>query len=596
MIQYSTTWDLAKYYYSGIDDPQISLDLLQLKASIEALVNTYKNKLSSLTPDQWLEYFDDEAKIARLAGKIEEYFYFARDLQTQNQDLKKAQGELELSLSQDKEKLLFIDQEFKLIGTDKLQELAQQDSLSEYQNFFSKKTESIQNLLTLEQENIILKKDDSLASTLINIYEELVSNLKFEIEIDGQVKLINEEEIRSLRMSPDRELRKKAFLSMQETYAQPQTQMVLSNIYNGIVKDWVSESKLRGYQTVMSARNQSEQLDDQLVQTLLETIAANYSLVERFYTAKAKHLGLEKLQMWDTLAPLQGGGKTFEYQAGMDLFMDCMAGFDSEFYDIAKDVLTTGKIDVYPKSGKRGGAYCSYDKFGPSFILTNYTKDSNSITTIAHEMGHAIHATLSKVQPYQTYWCGLALGETASVFNETMWGQYYLQNVADQKQEKTAYLDHYLSDQFATIFAQVLYTTFELEIHSKIDQGQEFSSDSANQLWKDLFKNYFQSGVDLSIDYPGSNWLGVGHFFRSPFYCYTYSFANLVSLSLYKQYQDGGASFVQSYKKLLSAGGSMPPYDLLLTQGIDIRSPQFYQQGLQILEEMLVEYENLINS
>jgi oligoendopeptidase F len=596
MNQYTTSWDLSKYYYLSEADPQIQRDLTTLKSQIDKFIDTYKGQLPNLTPTQWLQYFQDESEISKLAGKVEEYFYFARDLQTQDQTLKKLQGEIDLSLAQYREKLLFIDEEFRQMGVKKLNQLANQNELLAYHNFFIKKSNSIQNLLELNQENIILKKDESLGKALLDIYNELVSSLKFDIEIDGELKQVNEEEIRSMRMSPDRDIRKKAFISIQNTYSNPQIQMVLSNVYNGIVKDWVSESKLRSYTGVMTPRNQSEQLEDDLVDTLLETITSSFSLVERFYKAKAKHLGLENLCMWDTLAPLEGGGGKYEYGQAMDLFLDCMQGFDSQFYDISKEILTTGLIDVFPNQGKRGGAYCSYDKYSPSLILTNFTNDANSITTIAHEMGHAIHATLSKVQPYHTYWCGLALGETASVFNETMWGQYYLEKVAKTKQEKTAYLDHYLSDQFSTIFLQVMYTNFERVLHTQIQQGQEFGSQEANQIWKQLGQEYFGSSVENSDENKGANWLGIGHFFRSPFYCYTYSFANLVSLSLYKQYQDQGPQFITRYKELLKAGGSAAPKELLLSQGIDITSPQFYKQGLQILEEMLVEYEGLSNS
>lgn len=171
---------------------------------------------------------------------------------------------------------------------------------------------------------------------------------------------MTEEEIRSLRSSPDREIRKKAYESLRTVYGNKQAQITLGNIYSGILKDWTSDVKIRGYKTVMEPRNTSEELENEVVDMLLQEVQKAYPLFARFIDAKKKLMGLDVFHTYDTQAPLGSIESEFSFEDGVRLHLETMKDFDEEFYQYSLDMFESGRVDVFPKYGKRSGAFASY--------------------------------------------------------------------------------------------------------------------------------------------------------------------------------------------------------------------------------------------
>jgi oligoendopeptidase F len=377
---------------------------------------------------------------------------------------------------------------------------------------------------------------------------------------------------------------------MNSVYLVHQNQITLGNLYTGIVKNWSSSMELRGYKTVMSKRNISEQVPDTVVDTLMSEVQKFYPLYQRFLRAKQKHLGLDTLYGYDVHAPIFKIEKKIPYEEACKTVIEMFEGFDSRFGNYARDMLEAGRVDAFPKSGKRGGAFASYDKGLESFVLLNYTDTVDDSFTLAHELGHAIHGHLAQVQKSPVYDAPLVLAETASIFSESLLMEKISATLSSE--EKLELLNQKLLDVFGSIHRQIMYVSFERRVHEHIHAGGEMTYKELN-LWWDEASKKLGSDVVTPILPPEKSftWSAIPHIFSTPFYCYAYSFGMLVSLALVEKYKKQGAAMIDDYVKLLSSGGSVPPVEILQSIGIDVTKPGFYSDAFTTIEKWLAEFE-----
>lgn len=520
------------------------------------------------------------------------YLSYLQSLDTQDNAVIKKMGELECIFIEASSKLLFISQEWKELGYEKIMSFANNPLLKDYKNALVSKADNLKYLLG-EREEFVLNEKSRALGVVEGLREELTNSYSFEIEINGEKKTMTEEEIRSLRTSPDREIRQKSYESLRTVYNTKQAQITLGNIYSGIVKDWASDVKLRGYKTVMEPRNTSEELENEVVDILIQEVQTAYPLFARFIEAKRKLLGLNTFYNYDTTAPLSTIEKEFSFEDSMKLHLDTMKDFDQEFYDYSIDMFESGRIDAFPKYGKRGGAFASYRQGESSFVLLNHTGKLRDVSTLSHELGHATHGHLSQEQKPAVYDSPLPLAETASIFNEMLLSEKIRKELSVEEYKE--FLNEKLSDVFATIFRQIQYITFERRAHEAIFSGQELTYHDFNRMWRE--EQVKMCGTNMKHDVPAeeeSTWSMIPHIFASPFYCYAYAFGNILVFALYNRYQKEGTSFVESYKDILRAGGSRRPKDLLAEHGFDITSPKFYRDAMEEVEKMVVEFEGLV--
>ena len=256
-------------------------------------------------------------------------------------------------------------------------------------------------------------------------------------------------------------------------------------------------------------------------------------------------------------------------------------------------MLEAGRVDAFPKSGKRGGAFASYDKGLESFVLLNYTDTVDDSFTLAHELGHAIHGHLAQVQKSPVYDAPLVLAETASIFSESLLMEKI--QVTLSSEEKLELLNQKLLDVFGSIHRQIMYVSFERRVHEHIHAGGEMTYKELN-LWWDEESKKLGGDVVTPILPPEKNytWSAIPHIFSTPFYCYAYSFGMLVSLALVEKYKREGAAMIDDYVKLLSSGGSVPPVEILQSIGIDVTQAAFYSDAFATIEGWLKEFETTI--
>lgn len=299
-----TTWDLARYYYSSLEDPRLAKDIAAILPAIKELRTKYEPILAKFTKsEEILEFYETYEALSARIGKAYMYISYLESLDTQNSAVKKKSGELEsLGILMSNE-LLFINQAWKTIGYEKLIEWSNSETLKAYKNDLISTAESVKRILSEKEEYLLNIKSRPL-SVPVSLYEELTNSFEFEIEIDGETKRMTDSEIRSLRESPDREIRKKATESIRKVYLDPKTQITLGNTYCAVVKDWSTIVTLRDYQTVMEPRNITEEMDNEVVDLMMREIQSAYPLFARYLKAKQKILGLDTFYNYDTFAPL----------------------------------------------------------------------------------------------------------------------------------------------------------------------------------------------------------------------------------------------------------------------------------------------------
>jgi oligoendopeptidase F len=594
-MTYPTNWNLSRYFYTGLDDPKLLADIATIMTRTEAFAAKYKETFGKFTePSEILGFYIDYTALSYDMAKPSYYLFYLSSLDTQNLDVTKKSWEVDYIYTNASNLLLFIAQGWKEIWYDRIMKWSEAPELARYKNDLVSTADGIKYILSEKEEYVLNLKSRPL-SLANSLHDELTGSYEFKMTIHWEEKIMTEEEVRSYRQHTDRSIREEAYRSLRRVYNSKQTQIALGNIYTSIVKDWSSEIRMRWYgENVMAQRNLSEEMDDEVVNMLLREVEKAYSLYARFLKAKSKMLGLEwGFSVWDVGAPLGSVDKDFSFEEAYDLHLSVMKDFDSDFYEYSKRMIEDERIDAFPRVGKRGGAFASYRKGDESFVLLNFTGKLRDVSTISHELGHAIHGHLSQEQEAPVYDSPLSMAETASIFSEMLLGENVKSLVSTE--EYREYLNERLGDVFATIFRQVQYVIYEKKIHEAIHSGQELTYKELNSLWRTEQEKLYAGSVSYDVEWEEeSGWSMIPHIYHTPFYCYAYAFGNLLTFALYNKVHTEKVLSVEDYKDILRAWGSERPRDILGRYGIDIASPEFYQAGLREVEKMVEEFEGLI--
>ncbi len=443
--------------------------------------------------------------------------------------------------------------------------------------------------LSEAEEKVINLKNVNGVNALTRLYDMITNRFVFRLEIDGQVKELTRGELASYVRDPSADVRAAAYKELHRVYSEQGS--VLSQIYAHCVRDWNSENvTLRGFASPIAVRNLDNDIPDAVTETLLEVCRRNMPIFHRYFRLKARWLGIEKLRRYDVYAPLRAAEKEFPFPLGADLVLDTLEQFSLVLADHARRVFAEKHIDAEIRPGKRSGAFCASPLPGvASWVLTNYVGKTDDVMTLAHEIGHAVHAMMAGDHSVLTFHSSLPLAETASVFSEMLLVDRWLKEEADPAVRRDL-LVTVLDEAYATIARQAYFVLFELAAHQRALEGA--TTDEMNELYLENLREQFGDAVELSDDFRWE-WIEIPHIYHTPFYCYAYSFGNLLVLALYRQYKKEGESFVPRYLRILAHGGSASPEQVIREAGFDMTSPAFWEGGFEVLREMLDELEAL---
>lgn len=451
--------------------------------------------------------------------------------------------------------------------------------------------------LSEPEEKIISTLEVTGTRALVKIYDKMTSVFEFTVKLRRGRKIIekkfdNKEKLVSLVRSPDGRTREAAYKSLLQVYKK--NSGVLGEIYQNVAVQWRDEAiSMRGYKSPISVRNIANNFDDATVNVLLASCRKNSVIFQDYFKEKAKMLGMKKLRRYDLYAPISSkasDSKKFSYGKAVQSVLDTFGDFDPQFRRLAERVFAERHVDSEIRKAKRGGAFCYTvtPKITP-YLLLNFDGLTRDVSTLAHEFGHAIHSMLASDMPIMVSHAPLPLAETASVFAEMLLNEKLAEKMSDR--ERRILLAEKIDDMYATIMRQAYFTLFEVDAHRAIAESNA-TIDAVAKIYLDNLKEQFGSSIAITPDFQWE-WVYIPHFYHTPFYTYAYSFGNLLVLSLYRQYKLEGRSFVPKYFKILSAGGSRKPEELLMEAGIDISKEEFWQQGFDYAQEMIQQLKSL---
>ena len=484
--------------------------------------------------------------------------------------------------------LLFFDLEWNQLDDERAEELLADDGLERWRHHLTTLRRYRPHQLSEPEERILTETAVTGPSAFSRLFTEQISAVTVELP-DAEQPLQLMEALARLQ-DPDRSRRAEAAAAVTEALA-PGLR-TRAYIFNTLLADKATKDRLRSYEHWLASRNLANEASDESVAALIEAVGSRYELARRWYRLKARLLGIERLADYDRMAPVAETERRIPYEEARELVLDCYRGFSPELGELVEGFFTGAYIDAPPAPGKRGGAFCSYAV--PSahpYVMLNYTSRPGDVLTMAHELGHGVHAALARPRGIFEFSTPLTVAETASIFGEAIVLGRLLERAPDDA-ERLSLLAESLDGLVGAVFRQVAMNRFEDRIHHERRERGELAIDAFNAAWLDTQTDLLGDSVELGEGYA-TWWSYVPHFIGTPGYVYAYAYGNLLALSVYGRYREVGDGFVSDYLDLLRAGGSRSPEDLGRIVGVDLTDPGFWSAGLDLIERRLEEAEAL---
>jgi len=579
-------WSL-KDLFNGFDDANIDATYQQMEALITNF-EAYRAELQASIPtERFLVIIHAMETLEKLGYRLYGFAELSFAANTQDQKAQIAIARVQQFIADAENRTLFFSLWWKALDNENASRLLA--ASGDYRYWL----EQIRNFkpytLSEPEEKVVNIKNVTGNSALNMLYDSITNRYTFKITIAGEEKELTRGELMVLARSDDADLRAQAYQELYRVYGHDAP--ILGQIYQNLVRDWRNENvSLRGFKSPISVRNQVNNLPDTVIETLLDVSRKNIGIFHRYFQLKAKKLGIEKLRRYDIYAPVSKSDKRFSFQQGIDLTFEAFERFDGKFARLAKRVFDEQHVDSEVRKGKMGGAFCStlLPELTP-WVLLNYQGKADDVSTMAHELGHAIHSMMAENHSLFTQHACLPLAETASTFGEMTLTDLLLERESDPA-VKQDLLFRQLDDAFATILRQVYFALFERQAHEMI--VKDASVDELSEAYLANLKEEFGDAVDVSDEFK-YEWVSIPHIYGTPFYVYAYAFGQLLVFALYQLYKKEGEAFKPKYMRILSAGGSIAPIALLAEAGLDVTKPEFWQGGYDVINEMVNRLEAL---
>lgn len=578
-------WNLADLY-DGVDDEKLKTDKKIVRQKADDFAKTYHGQIADLDSQALAAAFQQYEEILELMGKIGSFAHLLWSTDTNNAAFGKAMQEAQELSSVIHQKLVFLDVEWLEIEEERAQTLIQSEALGPYKHYLETSRRYKKHTLSEKEEQVLSAKSVTGRSAWNRFFDESLGAARF--KLDGQE--LTEQEALSKLHSPDRPLRKKAQQSLTHTFRK--MSRTLTFVFNTVLADKYTDDRLRNYKSWVSSRNLANEIGDETVDILVDSVTEHYHLVQRFYMLKRRLLEYETLYDYDRYAPLLKNRKQVSWSDAKSMVLESYANFHPEMGSIAGRFFENKWIDAAIRPGKRGGAYAASTV--PSvhpYVFMNYDGQLRDVQTLAHELGHGVHQYLSRQQGVLQAGTPLTTAETASVFGEMLVFQSLMQNLEDPK-EKLALLVGKIDDTIATVFRQVSMNRFEHAIHTKRRSEGELTTEEFSAAWRSTQEAMYGDAVTLTKAYD-IWWSYIPHFLHTPGYVYAYAFGELLVLALYEEYTRRSTGFADKYMKMLETGGADWPHNIVAKVGLDITQPDFWNKGLQSVDKMITRAENL---
>ncbi len=553
----------------------------------EAFAEAHAGKVSEFDGPTLVEAMSELAAISELVGRAGSYAVLHFSIDTADPARGALLQRVEESATAIETKLLFFELEWAALSDERAEQLLSSDGIGFCAHHLRMQRRYRPHLLSEPEERIMSEKSLTANSAWARLFAEHTSAIRVELPEEQEPVALDAALARLV--SPDRDVRRHVADGV--SAALEPGLRTRAFILNTLLHDKAVDDRLRSYPGWLASRNLANEVSDESVQALVQAVRARYDIPQRWYRLKAELLGLDRLADYDRAAAVTDEDESVGWGQARDIVLESYASFSDELAGVARRFFDERWIDAPVRPNKRGGAFCAYTV--PSvhpYVMLNYTAKRRDVLTLAHELGHGVHAALAAGQGVFHQSTPLTLAETASVFGETVVLGRLLEQ-ADGASSRLGLLAESLEGTIATVFRQVAMNRFEDLAHTTRREQGELSVDRISELWTQSQVELFGDAVEVTDGYR-SWWSYIPHFINTPGYVYAYAYGQLLALSVYQRYVEEGEGFVPRYLQLLSVGGSMPPEELGRLVGIDLTDPSFWESGLALVEDQLRSAES----
>jgi oligoendopeptidase F len=583
----AVAWDLSPLL-DGAEEPDAAVTqmLAEAQQRADAFAEAYAGKVAELDGPGLVAAVHELEELQEQLGRAGSYAMLNFSVNTADPARGALLQKVQEGATGIETTLLFFELEWAALDDARADELLATDGLEFARHHLRTARRYRPHLRSEPEEKVMAEKNLTGRTAWSRLFDEQTSAIT--VDLDEGAEPVSLEVALSRLFAPVRDVR--AHAAGRVTAALEPGLRTRAYVFNTLMADKMVEDRLRSYPHWLASRNLANEASDESVQALIDAVRSRYELPRRWYRLKAQLLGIDQLRDYDRMASVTAEDERVEWPRARDMVLESYGAFSDELGDLTRRFFDEYWIDGPVRPNKRGGAFCAYTV--PSvhpYVMLNYTYKRRDVLTLAHELGHGVHAALGARQGIFHMATPLTMAETASVFGETLVFGRLLEQ-ASTPESRLALLAESIEGSIATVFRQVAMNRFEHLVHTERREAGELAVDRFGELWAESQTELLGDAVELTEGYR-SWWSYVPHFIGSPGYVYAYAYGQLLALAVYGRYEEEGESFVPSYLELLEAGGSRSPEELGRIVGVDLADPGFWERGLDIVERQLDDAE-----
>lgn len=571
----SLIYETEQEFYTELS--KIDADILRFEA-LKGTLGTYEG---------FNQYIQLEIEVSKRINRLYVYASMKHDMNQKNMRSKEMYSKVYSKYNEYIAKTAWINPEILTVGEEKILEFCKSPAL-EASRFAMKKLFRMNQYIQDARTEQVMANYNEATGVFQKLYSDLTvaDNKSHKIKIStGEVIEVNESNYRFYLGRLDNQAdRKKVFECIfQFYYAHKST---LADLYNGVLQSELAECKNRGYESILDSRLYENNIDKNVVLTLMATAKENTEPLLRYLNLRKKYFNLEEYHTYDRFLSFKKSSLEYSYEKSKEMVLEACRFMGEEYYQKACKVLEDGRVSVEIADGKAGGAYSTSTYENGPFILLNHNSQIDDAFTIAHEAGHSIHTLYSiEGQPYQTSDYVIFVAEIASTFNEQLFLDYLLKHTKDKK-ERIVVLQQAIDGLIGTFYRQTLFADFEYQAHRLVEDGTPITADALSGIMTELYKKYYD--IDLTKErYKSMVWAYIPHLFYTPFYVYQYATSFSASLAIYERVKKKEPHALEDYITLLKAGGSDYPVELVKRAGVDLTKKDSFMAVVHRLSELV---------
>jgi oligoendopeptidase F len=580
-------WDLSPLFESAGTARAAIAPALERAGRFEA---RWRGRLESIAADEMAEALEELGEIENTLSRISAYAMLRKAVDVTSEENRDLGAAVEQGLVEAANMLRFFELEWLALDDQRARILVESPQLARDRHQLIVQRRFRSHVLSEPEERALGERDPAAVSAWQTLYAQTTSTI--EVPFDGgegdQPHTIDR--LLAYVHDPRREVRLR---SLETLYAALEPRLpVLAHCYDSLVGDRLVLDRLRSYgDDPMAQTHLRNELEGEVIYAMMDAVEARYPLAQRWFVAKARMLGLDRLELADQYAPV-GEARAVHYDEGRALVDASFSDFSPRMREIADEFFSEQRLDAEPRAGKRGGAFCSpVAQDARPYVMLNYTDNMNDVLTMAHELGHGMHFQLSHdLQTPHSAHTGLAMAEVPSTFAEFVAYDHLLAH-EDDAETRRVLLAARAEGAFATIYRQTVLARYEQRAYALRAASSTLTADRLGGIWVEENRRYYGDSVALPEGYA-HGWSYIPHFISTRFYTYAYVFAKLVALALYARWRAAGEEFVPGYMEFLAAGGSRSPGELLGALGVDLASADVWSSAFAELDRMVAEAES----